>query len=284
MIEEASGADGQGLPLVRSPLIPEGFRHGFTSRRGGVSGAPFDQLNLGMKWGDARENVLENRRRLLAAAGTAQIHFARQVHGAEVIRVVAGDAPDQTARLRADALCSDAPGLAVGVFVADCIPVLIADARTGAFAAVHAGWRGTVAGVVPAAVRRLRAEFGARPGDLRVALGPAIGPCCFEVGDDVVEAVERAIPAARRQGAILLGGAVAAAAAVAAGGAARSDKARVDLKRLNLLLLEGEGVPPSGIDAGPECTSCDRARFYSYRRDKGSTGQQVGFIARARIA
>ena len=90
-----------------------------------------------------------------------------------------------------------APASRVGVFVADCIPALIADARTGAFAAVHAGWRGTLAGVLPAAVRRAgRRVRRARPADLRVALGPAIGVCCFEVGDEVVEAVGRAIPRA----------------------------------------------------------------------------------------
>jgi YfiH family protein len=261
------------LPLLRSAVIPARFRHGFTTRRGGVSAAPFDALNLGMKWGDARENVLENRRRLRAATGADHLYFASQVHGAEVTRVAAGAPVAEVVQRRADALCSDAVGVAVAVFVADCIPVLMADPRTGAFAAVHAGWRGTVAGVVPATVRRLAAEFGTRPSDLRVALGPAIGPCCFEVGPEVIEAILRAIPVAGQVGAILAGD-----GDLRADGAVVARKPHVDLKRLNVLLLEAEGVPAAAIDAGPECTSCDRRRFYSYRRDQALTGQHVGFI------
>ena len=259
------GADhGRALPLLRSSVIPARFQHGFTTRRGGVSAAPFDTLNLGMKWGDARPNVIENRRRLLAASGAQRMMVVSQVHGPDLVRVRAADSAADVARISADGLISDVPGTAVAVFVADCIPALLADARTGAFAAVHAGWRGTVAGVLPATVRRMRSELGTLPDDLRVALGPAIGVCCFEVGEEVVEAVERALPGAARAG------------VVRAGIAGR--RAHVDLKRLNVLLLEAEGVPAAGIDAGPECTSCDRERFFSYRRDRGQTGQAMGFI------
>ena len=207
--------------------------------------------------------MLENRRRLRRAAGAEDIFVATQVHGADVIRVGAGDVVADVAEIKADGLISDAAGLAVGVFVADCIPVLMADPRTGAFAAVHAGWRGTLAGVVPAAVRRLVADLGVRPEDLRVALGPAIGVCCFEVGDEVVAAVEQVVPAAASAGAIRVG--------------ARG-RAHVDLKGLNRMLLDAEGVLAGNVDAGPECTSCDRARFFSYRRDQGQTGQAFGFI------
>jgi YfiH family protein len=151
------------------------------------------------------------------------------------------------------------------VFVADCIPAVIADPRTGAFAAVHAGWRGTVAGVLPAAVSALGEHFGARAADLRVALGPAIGPCCFEVGPEVVAEFEARLPGAREAGVIVDG----------AGGG----KPRIDLKRANRVLLERAGVAPAAIDAGDECTSSDRSRFYSFRRDRGATGQHLGFIA-----
>jgi YfiH family protein len=263
VIGESFDVGGLRLPLVRSAIIPPRFHHGFTTRGGGVSAPPFDSLNLGFKWGDARDNVLENRRRVGLATGVDRTFVANQVHGAHVIRVGAGDRVDDVAEVEADGLVSDAAGLAIGVYVADCIPVLMADARTGAFAAVHAGWRGTLAGVVPAAVRRLVADLGVRPEDLRVALGPAIGACCFEVGDEVVAAVERAIPAAASAGAIRVG----------PGG-----RAHVDLKRLNRMLLDAEGVLAGNVDAGPECTSCDRARFFSYRRDHGQTGQAFGFI------
>jgi YfiH family protein len=255
--------EGRALPLLRSSAIPTRFRHGFTTRAGGVSVAPYDSFNLGGKWGDAPESVAENRRRLARAAG-APLFVATQVHGAAIARVRAGDTPADLAGVRADGLCSDRADVALGVFVADCIPAVIADPRTGAFAAVHAGWRGTVAGVLPAAVRALGEHFGARPGDLRVALGPAIGPCCFEVGPEVVEAFEAGVPGARAAGVI-----------VDAGG-----KPRIDLKLANRLLLERAGVAPEAIDAGEECTSSDRTRFYSFRRDRGETGQHLGFIAR----
>jgi polyphenol oxidase len=260
--------EGRALPLLRSAILPPAFRHGFPTRAGGVSVAPYDTLNLGGKWGDARGSVVENRRRLARAAG-ADVYMVTQVHGVEIARVRAGDTPADVARIEADGLCSDAPGLALAVFVADCIPALIADPRTGAFAAVHAGWRGTLAGVLPAAVRTLGTHFGARPDDLRVALGPAIGPCCFEVGPEVVEAFEAGLPGARAAGVIVdpqEGG----------GG-----KPHVDLKAANRLLLERAGVAPASIDAGDECTSCDRARFFSFRRDRGQTGQHLGFISRA---
>jgi polyphenol oxidase len=255
------------LPLARSTTIGAPFVHGFTTRGGGVSAPPFDTLNLGSKWGDDPAKVSENRRRLERAAG-GPIFVARQVHGANVVRVRAGDDRAALARTDADGLCTDAPGVVLGVFVADCIPALLVDPRTGACAAVHAGWRGTVAGVLPAAVSAMAAEFGARPGDLRAALGPAIGPCCFEVGPEVVAALEALAADARARGIVLPSPRRA------------PGKANVDLKAANRLLLERAGLNPGAIDAGPECTHCDRARFYSFRRDGNATGQLMGVVGR----
>ena len=256
------------LPLLRSELIAAPFVHGFTTRVGGVSAPPFDTLNLGAKWGDDPTKVSENRRRLERAVG-APILVARQVHGTVIARVRPGDDPAALAQVEADGICSDSPGLAVGVFVADCVPALVVDPRTGSFAAVHAGWRGTVGGVLPAAVRALATEFGARPEDLRVALGPAIGPCCFEVGPEVVAAFEALFADARARGIVLPSSRGAAG------------KANVDLKAANRLLLERAGVAPAAIDAGPECTHCDSARFFSFRRDGGGIGQLMGLVGRA---
>jgi YfiH family protein len=273
---------GWELPLIRSGRLagaPDGgpsggengarrFVHGFTTRAGGVSAPPFDTLNLGGKWGDDPAAVGENRRRLESAVG-GPILVARQVHGTAVARVRAGDSPSEIARLEADGLCTDVAGLRVGVFVADCVPALIADPRTGACAAVHAGWRGTVAGILPATVQVLSIEFGARPSDLRVALGPAIGPCCFEVGPEVVAAFEALVPDARARGIVL------------PSPRGLPGKAQVDLKRCNRLLLERAGVAPEAIEAGPECTCCAPERFFSFRRDGGATGQLMGAIGRA---
>jgi YfiH family protein len=259
---------GWELPLLRSGAIAPPFAHGFSMRAGGVSAAPFDTLNMGARWGDIPANVEENRRRLLRAVGVAgPLYVARQVHGAAVVRVRAGDDPAAVAGVDVDALVTDAPGVTLGVFVADCVPALIVDPRTGAAAAAHAGWRGTVAGVLPAVVRALADEFGARPHDLRVALGPAIGPCCFEVGPEVIAAF-----------ASLLDGAAHGVVRPSPRGLA--GKWHIDLRAANRLLLERAGVAPDAIDAGPDCTSCDGARFFSYRRDHDRTGQQMGIVAR----
>jgi len=260
-------ADGrEPLPLLHSRLIESPFVHGFSTRVGGVSAAPFDTLNMGARWGDVPGNVAENRRRLLRAVGVADpLYVARQVHGAAVVCVRAGDDPLAVARVEADAIVTGDANVAVGIFVADCIPALIVDPRTGAVAAAHAGWRGTVAGVLPAAVRALASEFGARPDDLRVALGPAIGPCCFEVGAEVVGEFRAALGSA--------------ADVVMPSPRGTAGKWHVDLKAANRLLLERAGVRPDAIDAGADCTHHDRARFFSYRRD-GETGQLMGVVAR----
>jgi hypothetical protein len=251
-----------------SPRIPEDFRHGFTTKMGGVSPAPFDGLNLGDKWGDTQENVAENRRRLRKVAGTETLLAVSQVHGTRVLRVSAGDDPQQVRAEEADGLCSDAVGVGISVHVADCVPVLMADPRTGACAALHAGWRGTVAGMGPAGVVAMVANFGGQVRDLRVALGPCIGPCCFEVGPEVLDQIEAAWPGARQAGIVLQFG---------------ERRPHVDLRLLLQWQLTHAGVLPENIDTTRACTFCDPAkRFYSYRRAGRSTGQMVGFIVRAR--
>jgi polyphenol oxidase len=250
------------LPLIQSAVLPVGFRHGFTTRAGGVSQAPFDTLNLGGKWGDGGVDVAENRRRVEIAAGGRRIFFATQVHGAHSVCVAPGDTPETVILARADALIATAPATAIGVYVADCVPALIADTRTGICAAVHAGWRGTVAGVLSATLRRMVTEFGTNIADVRIAIGPSIGPCCFEVGPEVVAAVEVKFPGARAADAIV----------------ERAPRAHVDLWLLNRLDAQSVGVPPDAIDVAALCTSCDTARFFSYRRDRGRTGQLAAFI------
>ncbi|MDB4981223.1 MAG: hypothetical protein JWM82_1975, partial [Myxococcales bacterium] len=122
--------EGRALPLLRSTVIPAAFRHGFTTRAGGVSAPPYDALNVGGKWGDAPASVAENRRRIVRAAG-APLYVATQVHGADIARVRAGDAPADVAGLRVDGLVTERNDVALAVFVADCVPALVADPRTG---------------------------------------------------------------------------------------------------------------------------------------------------------
>ena len=259
---------GSDIPLVVSSVMPAGFRHGFTTRAGGVSVAPFDSLNLGWKWGDDQARVAENHRRLLSISGAKVLLRVSQVHGTRVLRAREHDAPDTVAAAQADGLATDEVGLGLSVHVADCTPILMACPTTGACAALHAGWRGTVAGMAGQGVRAMAEQFGCRPRDLRVALGPCIGPCCFEVGPEVAAAFLAALPAALGSGVIH---------------AVPGRKAHIDLRRFQRLELEAAGVLPESIDASTACTFCDPAgRFFSFRRAGRATGQLVGFVVRTK--
>ncbi|HYS77492.1 MAG TPA: polyphenol oxidase family protein [Candidatus Dormibacteraeota bacterium] len=191
----------------------------------------------------------------------------RQVHGA-VVRVVDGRDPDPAPeesrgsdrREAGDALVVGRPGIAAGVFVADCVPILICDEERRAAAAVHAGWRGTVAGVIGAAIAILRDRFGSEPASLRIAFGPCIGPCCFEVGGEVVDALLRAFPDASD--------------CVVAGSARR-----IDLVEANRMQARAAGVPEDRMQAAGLCTMCRPDLLESYRRAGGTAGRMAGIIA-----
>lgn len=204
-----------------------------------------------------------------ASGSPMPLHTLNQVHGAAVRLVPWDEARREPARgpvaggftapPEGDALATRRAGIALGVRVADCAPILIVDERSGALAAVHAGWRGTAAGVLRAAIGVLREALGARPSDLRVGIGPSIGPCCFEVGEEVVEALVRADPGA---------------AACVLPGARR----RVDLVEANRRQALDCGVPPPRIQAAGLCTFCRGDLLASYRRDRESAGRMAGII------
>ncbi len=233
---------------VRARLWEQGeagvtVRHGFFTRRGGVSTGLFASLNVGLGSGDEPEHVAENRRRARAVLGAWGLYTPYQVHGAAVVEV----ADPTMARMKADAAITRRPGLAVGVVTADCVPVLIAAAGKGIVGAVHAGWRGAVAGILEETVAAFD-RLGAPAEELAAAVGPAIAQESYEVGEEVREATCAAWPAAdtffrpaARAGRWLfdLPGFVAA----------RLRQAGV--KRLEVLELD---------------TYRDEARFFSYRR------------------
>ena len=242
-------------------LTAEGISapHCFTTRLGGVSVGHLESLNLSMSQGDDPANVVENYRRIGAVLGfTPQdVVMARQTHSDIVLRV--GREHRGAGLLReklpeCDALITNEPGVALFVSTADCTPILLQDPVTGAVGAVHAGWRGTVADIAGNAVRAMCAHFGTRPEDIRAAIGPNIGVCCFETHADVPDAV-RAVLGEEAEAFIVPSG----------------EKYRVDLKGVNAALLRRAGV--RHIEISDACTACEPRRFWSHRRvgnDRGS--------------
>ena len=187
----------------------------------------------------------------------------RQVHGRDVVVVSAGgEGPAVDPAPEADALASNDPGAALVIRGADCVPVLMADRRLGVVAAAHAGWRGTAARTAVAALDALRERWGTRPEDLVVALGPSIGPCCYQVGEGLVEAFAGAghqAPARDRW-------------------FTRGADLRLDLWRANVDLLVEAGVPAAQIHVSGLCTACHLEQCFSYRKEGEHTGRLAGVI------
>ena len=233
--------------------------HCFTTRFGGVSEGYLSSLNLGIHRGDEPENVRRNYEILGEALGfrAEDLVFTRQTH-TDIVRVVdgtnRGEGLFREVEPECDALVTDTPGVALAAFTADCTPILLHDPVTGAVGAVHAGWRGTVGDIAGNAVRAMTEHFGARPENIRAAIGPNIGLCCFETHADVPDAVREVL------------GQEAEAFIVPAG-----EKFRVDLKGVNAWLLGRAGV--EHIEVSTDCTACQPHRFWSHRRvgnDRGS--------------
>jgi YfiH family protein len=247
------------IRLYTSSILPrDGFVHGFPERSGGVSVGPRASLNLGVRWGDDAAAVEENRRRLAHHAGydPGALQVTRHVHGTAVWRV--GEPQPEPAEF--DGLVCDRPGPVLAAFAADCIPLLFADPEARVIGAAHAGWRGTVGGIAANVVARM-VELGARADRIRVALGPSIGPCCFEVGPEVVEQFRAALGAL--PGLVVPG----------------PRKDHVDLRVATRAVLDRAGVRPELVDAAPPCTRCEADRFFSYRRDGKDGGVHMAFIA-----
>lgn len=242
----------------------------FTTRLGGVSRGPFESFNLAHGFGDDPGAVSLNRRRLCDRLGTepACLAEAEQVHGTAVAVLEAGSgaaarsACEVPARRApgADALLTNRRGVWLVIYAADCVPVLIADPRTPAVAAVHAGWRGTAKNIAGTTLARMHEAFGTDPADCVAELGPAIGGCCYEVDAVVARAMAAAPwwPAAAR--------------------ATGPDRWHLDLRVAVRRQLVAAGVPDRQIATVPYCTACRPDLFFSYRRD-GTTGRMAACIA-----
>ena len=255
-----------GLVYLTSPLL-DGVRHGFSTRRGGVSPAPWDTLNLGPGRGDAPENVRENYRRFFGCTGAVpeRAVLSLQVHRDDVRLCTAADAGKGLVRERdyeADALITAERDLPLVVFSADCGILLLHDPEAGCVGAVHAGWRGCAAGIVEKTVREMVRLLGARPERIRAAVGPCIGKCCFETDSDVPEAMQ----------------ASALGAEAEPYWERRGTKYHVDLAGLNRQWLLHAGVAPEHIDVCGLCTACRPDLFWSHRKMGNARGAQVAMI------
>jgi polyphenol oxidase len=253
--------------VLRAPRLTElGFLHGFSTRAGGVSPPPYATLNLAASVGDDAGSVAENQRRFAGEVGYApeRLFVVSQVHGSAVRVVGPHDTPECVRAESADGLVSSA-GACVGIRTADCVPILLADPETRAVAALHAGWKGCVAGVVGAGVRALALQSGARPARLSAAIFPHIRACCFEVGPEVAEALSAAAPG----GATVLRSAHVQPA---------SDKPHVELVAVVCAQLLAAGLQATSIDDVAGCTCCEPERFFSYRRDGSASGRHLAAI------
>lgn len=253
----AAGVEGCELPLLS--LAGFSARHGFTTRVGGVSNAAYQALNLGLSTADEPATVEANRDRLLARLGVdrSQVCGYHQVHGVAVKVASPGWFEE-----RADASVSDDPNLLLVVSAADCFPVLFHDPVTGAAAAAHCGWRGTVGHLAAAVVEELQERFGAAPNDLEVAIGQGIMGTCYEVSQQVVDEF-------------------AAAGFPDSVATPTDDSGRhlLDILAAIRFDLERAGVAAANVHALERCTHCEPEAFYSHRRDAGITGRMWGFVS-----
>jgi YfiH family protein len=252
--------------LVCEPLEAAGFVNGFSTRLGGVSPFQENALSLAGFDNDSAENIHENRRRFLEVfGGYWQLASCWQIHSADV-RIAYTDDEVKNGEEKCDGVISDLTGVVAGVKTADCVPVLLGDRRTGAYAAVHAGWRGTAASIVIKALEKMYQAFGTRPGEVIAAAGPAALGCCYEVGNDVIEifndnfsyASELFTPA-------------------------RDGHALIDLHRANQRQLMDSGVFAENIYLAPLCTIERTDLFFSHRVESrlyGKTGRLMSVIGK----
>jgi hypothetical protein len=248
-------AENLGLPYVT---------HAFTTRLGGVSEGVYTSLNLSYAVGDRPERVVENRRRLAGALGydLQQMVCGRQVHGGNVAAVTsheagAGALELETALPATDGLITATPGLPLAAYFADCVPVVFADPEKRAVGLAHAGWRGTLQEIARKVLEKMAETYGTRPSDCLVAIGPAIGPCCYEVDHTVAARFTRWGPTV---------------------GAKKSGRWFVNLWEANRQVLLDAGVRQDRITIIKICTACNRELMFSHRRDRGETGRMAAVV------
>jgi YfiH family protein len=238
----------------------DGLLHGFMGRRGGKSIGPYSELNMSYRVSDDPKVVSQNVCDMKLAVG---IHDGRivtmgQVHGDNIVEVKDKSLKEAG---EADGMITAEKDIFLGVLTADCVPILFVAPKNKLVAAVHAGWRGTLAGIAEKAARLFTDQLHVSADEIEVALGPSIESCCYEVKDDV------AVPLLKRWGGI-------AESSIQK----RDGKTYLDLRLLNRAVLSRAGIPETNIFQIGPCTSCSPEDFFSYRRERSETGRQISFI------
>jgi YfiH family protein len=262
MIETYAGS--LTILFFKHLLEHETVTHFVSTRTGGFSESPYDSLNLGLHVGDDRDTVLKNRERLAVAVGVPLDRFtiARQIHSGNVRIVSAalrgsGSRDQVNAVEGTDAMATDTPGICLIVLVADCVPMLFFDPSRRAIGVAHAGWRGTLESVASHTVTAMKDAFGSSPGDIVVGIGPSIGPCCYQVGPEVVSQVKRVFH--QRNDFIV--------------NESKDGRGYLDLWKANLDVLLHAGVKRENIEIARRCTCHEPEWFFSYRKQGGDTGR-----------
>jgi polyphenol oxidase len=272
-----------GLRVLQVPALAKlpWLVHGFSTRVGGVSKLDGKRvLNLGFTEWDARENVKENRRRLQTAIGAQDLKLISllQFHSDAILHF--DSAPTEPSR--GDAAVSKNPGLLLAVQTADCVPILLVDPKNRAVAAVHAGWRGTLARIVQKAIGRMQMQFASKAADLLAAIGPAIGGCCYEVGTEVAAAFSGQFPNAAEFFDELLTGdepnPLQWLNRMPPGHQPPARKVLLDLPKANRAQLKAVGVPAANIFVSDLCTGCRRDLLFSYRKEGAESGRMMAVI------
>lgn len=252
------------IQYLKPRLGAGGAVAGFTTRHEGVSRPPYNSLNLGSNTLDSSHNVEGNRSLLARSLGSTADRFltVTQVHGTDLLVIDAPNAElSHFLKLECDGIVTNQPGIMIAVCVADCVPILLHDPVKKVVAALHAGWQGTAGNIARKGVEAMVTLFGSDKKDIQAAVGPYISACCYEVDRPVRDAFVKA-------------GMAWELCAKEAG----EGKWMLDLGAANRLLLSDAGLSSSQVQVSEHCVSCNQELFFSYRRDDGDTGRQVGFI------
>jgi YfiH family protein len=263
--------------------------HGFSTRQGGVSTSYGEAtLNLGLTADDKKKDVLRNRELFTRALGAVDADAApwplvelKQIHSS-IVRCVEEASPEP---LSGDGVITDTPGLLLAIKTADCVPILVVDAKRRAVGAFHAGWRGTAARVVEKGIGEMRRHFGSKPGDLRAAIGPCIRSCCYIVGHEVEAEFESQFTYARElfhevfnSNSLHVKYPLLFLNQRAPGHGDPASDLHLDLVAANRRQLQEAGLDSKHIEVVEGCTACDTTRFFSHRAEFGKTGRMMAAI------